>query len=222
MTPKPITAIRFCSHRYEETLRFIRLNWQFYTVKTVYGLVGFRFRFRFEFRFMLEKHHVWFRAPGSVAGNVLKSHQNDAVLNMAGEVQNMWFCCHKHGWKLWCSTMTVYHRCESWPPPTHILKLTTYFLYTQVNVSLLSSCSSSLHTHSFLSVCLCEWIRGCLTFQFHIWDLFIRTPTPPPTSTLCCCRLLQTQTGLYCSGRPHTDVGAHTHTRVCVCVSGFT
>lgn len=97
--------LRFCSHRYEETLRFIRLNWQFYTVKTVYGLVGF------EFRFMLEKHHVWFRAPGSVAGNVLKSHQNDAVLNMAGEVQNMWFCCHKHGWKqhgaaqwLCCST----------------------------------------------------------------------------------------------------------------------
>lgn len=217
MTPKLIAAIRFCSHRYEETLRFIRLNWQFYTVKTVYGLVGFRFRFRFEFRFMLEKHHVWFRAPGSVAGNVLKSHQNDAVLNMAGEVQNMWHVVLlPQTWleTTWCSTMTVLlHRWRSG---------LTYFLCTQVNVSLLSSCSSSLHTHSFLSVCLCEWIRGCLTFQFHIWDLFIQTPTPPPTSTLCCCRLLQTQTGLYCSGRPHTDVGAHTHTRVCVCVSGFT
>lgn len=80
-----------------------------------------------------------------------------------------------------------------------------------------------LPPHTQLPVCLSVWwIRGCLTFQFHIWDLFIQTPTPPPTSTLCCCRLLQTQTGLYCSGRPHTDVGAHTHTRVCVCVSGFT
>lgn len=67
MTPDPITPIRFCSHRYVETLRFIRLNCQFYSVTTVYGLVGFR----------LEKHHVWFEIPGSVAGTVL-SVLNDA------------------------------------------------------------------------------------------------------------------------------------------------
>lgn len=161
---------------------------------------------------MLEKHHVWFRAPGSVAGNVLKSHQNDAVLNMAGEVQNMWHVVLlPQTWleTTWCSTMTVLlHRWRSG---------LTYFLYTQVNVSLLSSCSSSLHTHSFLSVCLCDESEAVSLFNFTSETCLFRRPhlhLPPPSAAADCCRLRLAST----AQDAHTLMWEHTRTHECVCV----
>ena len=144
-----------------------------------------------------------------------------------------WSCCHtQHNdclSSLWVLTSTCGWRSGltalSWP---HISKCLTH---TQVNVSLLSSCSSSLHTHSVLSVCLSVCVSGSEAvslFNITSETCLFRRPhlhLPPPSAAAdwCRLRLASTAQDAHTLMWEHTHTHTHTHSQcVCVCVSGLT